>query len=81
MDDQQRHDQKLHKVMQDFKKRGIPIVEPDSREKLEALLEKKSIDSKSKEQSYELGPIAQAMRNHPGLTAEKAIEMAEAFGF
>ncbi|MBI9094237.1 MAG: hypothetical protein JEY71_05090 [Sphaerochaeta sp.] len=81
MNDQQLHDQKLIKMMEDHRKNGTPIVEADSKEKLEALLEKKSKNSKSKERSSGLGPIAQAMRDHPGLTSEEAIEMAEAFGF
>ena len=45
-------------------------VKPVSRKRLKKLLEEVSYD-----------PIANAMARHPGLTREKAEEMAKAFGF
>jgi len=52
-----------------------------SRPKLEALLQKKNGPSLEPLQSTKLDPIASAMEDHPGLTREKAEEMAKAFGF
>ena len=45
-------------------------VKPVSRKRLKKLLEEVSYD-----------PIANAMARHPGLTREKAEEIAKAFGF
>lgn len=52
-----------------------------SRQKLEALLEDKNASSKSPSQTESQDPIATAIKNNPGLTREKAAEMAERFGF
>lgn len=56
-------------------KDGKLILEKGSRGRLEKLLAKKGAASSG------LGPIERAMRDHPGLTREKAEEMAEAFAF
>ena len=52
-----------------------------SRHKLEDLLEDKNASSKSPPQKASQDPIATAIKNNPGLTREKAVEMAEKFGF
>jgi hypothetical protein len=69
MDAQQEHDRARVKLT----KKGLN----GSKKRLEALLKKKAKAAPSG--GYD--PIASAMRNHPGLTREKAEEMAEAFGF
>lgn len=74
MDAQQLHDQEMLA-------KPDKLLEPGSRQRLEALLVKKSGNSSASEQSSELGPIEWALKNHPGLTREKAEKMAEAFGF
>jgi len=71
MDAQEQHDEAL----KDWKPKA------GSRKRLGALLKKKSEDSKKVSQPEQLDPIASAMRNNPGLTREKAEEMAEEFGF
>lgn len=76
MSDQQEHDLRMSKVMRKGK-----LLEPGSRERLEALLAKKSGNSSESEQSSEQGPIEWAMANHPKLTRETAEQMAKEFGF
>jgi hypothetical protein len=63
------HDQKME----------APGSMPGSKKRLEALLKKKSEPSKTQSQRGPLGPIESALKNHPGLTREKAEEMAEQF--
>ena len=77
MDAQEEHDYLMSQRMKD----GKPILEKGSRERLEKLLAKKGATSSDRRQASELGPIEWALKNHPGLTREKAEEMAEAFGF
>ena len=72
MDAQQMHDEEMSKR---------PSVDPASKGRLEALLAAKSANSSSKGPSSELGPIEWAMKNHPGLTREKAELMADESGF
>ena len=74
MDAQQLHDQEMLA-------KPDKLLEPGSRQRLEALLAKKSASSSASVQSSGLGPIERAMRNHPGLTREDALQMAEEFGF
>ena len=71
LDAQQQHDQAM-KEKPELK---------GSKSKLEALLQKKNGPSLEPLQSTKLDPIASAMEDHPGLTREKAEEMAKAFGF
>lgn len=72
MDAQQMHDLEMAKFQEPA---------PGSKDRLEALLAKKSASSSAPEQSSVLDPIEMAMREHPGLTREKAEQMAKAFGF
>jgi len=67
MDAQQEHDHGRVKLT----KKGLK----GSKKRLEALLKKKAA------LTVGYDPIASAMRDHPGLTREKAEEMAAAFGF
>lgn len=73
MDAQEEHDHEMSKRRM--------TLEAGSRQRLEALLAKKNAASSAKVKFPTMGPIERAMRDHPGLTREKAIEMAEAFGF
>jgi hypothetical protein len=52
-----------------------------SKARLEALLKAKSGSSEAMSQSAPSDAVAAQMQRHRGLTAEKAVEMAEAFGF
>jgi len=52
-----------------------------SRPKLEALLKEKNGSSQAPSQPELQDPIEAAIRNNPGLTRQKAVEMAEKFGF
>jgi hypothetical protein len=72
LDAQEEHDYEMSKRK---------TLQTGSKQRLEALLAKKNASSSESEQSSEQGPIARAMRNHPCLTKEDAMEMAEAFGF
>ena len=76
MSDQEQHDLQIKQAMEKGK-----LLEPGSRQRLEALLAKKSESSSESEQSSELGPIERAMRNNPALTKETAEKIADAFGF
>ena len=76
MTDQEIQDQQIKEAMESGQ-----VVEPGSKELLQALLKEKSENSSNQEPSFGLGPIARAMKNHPGLTEEEALEMAEEFGF
>ena len=76
MSDQEQQDLQLQEAMRQGK-----VLEPGSRQRLEALLAKKNESSSESEPSSELGPIERAMRNHPGLTREEAEKIADAFGF
>jgi len=76
MSDQEEHDLQLQAAMRKGK-----LLEPGSRQRLEALLAKKEGSLSASARSSDLGPIERAMRNHPGLTRETAEQMAEEFGF
>lgn len=76
MDAQEEHDYLMSQRMKDDK----PILEKGSRKRLENVLAKKGANPSGRPNS-ELGPIEWALKNHPGLTREKAEEMAKAFGF
>lgn len=52
-----------------------------TRQKLEALLKEKNGSLQAQSQPELQDPIEAAMRNNPGLTRQKAVEMAEKFGF
>jgi hypothetical protein len=62
--------QELHDWM--TRRRFAKPLQPGSKQRLEKLL-------KSKETAFD--PIENAMRAHPGLTRERAEEMARAAGF
>ena len=76
MTDQEIQDQQIKEAMESGQ-----VVEPGSKELLQALLKKKSENSSKKEPSSDRGPLAWAVENYPGLTEEEALEMAEEFGF
>jgi hypothetical protein len=71
MDAQEEHDYRMSK------RRLLENNKP----KLEALLQEKTASSKAKSQPELLDPIEAAIKNNPGLTRQKAAEMAEKFGF
>lgn len=73
MDEQAAHDREMAK-------RKMKL-EPGSRQRLEALLAKKSAASSKPERSSASDPIANAMKWNPGLTRETAEEMAAEYGF
>jgi hypothetical protein len=75
MSDQEEHDYRMCLV------RKCKLLEPGSRERMEALLAKKSGSSSASEPSSDLGPIERAMRNNPQLSRETAERMADEFGF
>jgi hypothetical protein len=52
-----------------------------SKPRLEALLKEKSASSQAQLQPELQDPIEAAIKNNPGLTRQKAVEMAEKFGF
>jgi hypothetical protein len=69
MDDQELHDlDQAHKPLK---------IEPGSRQRLEAALRKTT----QRKPYRGCDPIEMALANHPGLTREKAEEMAERQGF
>jgi len=61
--------------------RKAPKLGKYSRKKVEALLAKKSRKPSTPAQSSGCDPMAAILRKAPGLTAEKAAEMAESYGF
>jgi hypothetical protein len=72
MDPQARHDQALR------------VPDPDKiadRTTMEASLKEKNGPSMEPPPPAPFDPIASAISRHPGLTSEKAAEMAETFGF
>ncbi len=69
MDAQEEHDYKMSK------RQSLTGTRP----KLEALLRDKN--ASKKRQPEPQGPIDAAIANNPGLTREKALEIAEKFGF
>ncbi len=52
-----------------------------SRQKLEALLKEKNGSLQAQSPPELQDPIEAAIKNNPGLTRQKAVEMAEKFGF
>ena len=52
-----------------------------TRKALEDLLAAKKIDLQAQSQPELQDPIEAAIKNNPGLTRQKAVEMAEKFGF
>ena len=76
MSDQSDHDQQIREALKSGK-----VLEPGSKQRLEALLAEKSASSSESAPSSGLGPIERAMRNNPRLTRETAEAMAEEFGF
>jgi hypothetical protein len=71
MDAQEEHDYRMSK------RRSLEGGRP----KLEALLEEKSASSQVQSKPESQDPIEAAIQNNPGLTRDKAAEMAEKFGF
>jgi hypothetical protein len=76
MSDQQEHDLQLHQALKSRK-----LLQPGSRQQLEALLAKKSGNSSGSEPSSGQGPIEWALTNYPQLSRETAEQMAAEFGF
>lgn len=74
MDAQQLHDQEM--LEKDFSN-----LKPGSKKRLEALLRKKNGPPLEPAEFIAYDPIALAMENNPGLTRERAEELAAAFGF
>ncbi len=81
MDEQEQHDYRMMQAAADRESNPERKPNPKSRKKLEALLEKKKEPAKQPSQKEQLGPIESALKNHHGLTEEKALKIAEAFGF
>ena len=52
-----------------------------SKQKLEALLKEKNGSLQAQSQPELQDPIEAAIKNNPGLTRQKAVEMADKFGF
>ena len=71
MDAQEEHDYQMSK-RRSFK---------DGKPKLEALLQEKNASSQAQSQPELLDPIEAAIKNNPGLTRQKAVEIAEKLGF
>lgn len=68
--------------MHDYETRGRAArMEVASKETLEALLAEKNGPSREPPKLADLDPIARAVAQNPGLTREKAVEMAEKLGF
>ena len=76
MSDQQEHDLQLHQAL-----KSRQLLQPGSRQRLEALLAEKSGSSSVSEPSSERGPIERAMANNFQLSRETAEQMADEFGF
>lgn len=76
MSDQQEHDLQLHQAL-----KSRQLLQPGSRQRLEALLAVKSGNSSGSEPSSVRGPIERAMANNPQLSRETAERMADEFGF
>jgi hypothetical protein len=76
MSDQQEHDLQLHQAL-----KSRQLLQPGSRQRLEALLAKKNASSSESKPSSGQGPIEWAMANHPQLSRETAEQMADEFGF
>lgn len=71
---QEQHDEDLSEAMA----KGLKLA---PREEFEALLQESKSASTPKEVPEAYDPLAQAVKNNPGLTYEEAEEMARAFGF
>ncbi len=72
-DAQQEHDRKMM---------GKKVkLEPDSAEKLEALLAAKKQPSFAQSRPTTYDPINSIVRNHPTLTREQAAKVVEDYGF
>lgn len=74
MDAQELHDQEMLK-------KDFSHLKPGSKKRLEALLRQKNGPSLEPAEFNAYDPIALAMEQNPGLTREKAEEMAKAYGF
>ena len=74
MSDQDDHDDRMSK-------RKTAKRYQESRTLLEALLIAKNGASKEPSPLSMLDPIEAAIKNNPGLTREKAVRLAEAYGF
>ncbi len=75
MDAQEMHDLEMEQRAQKRK------LEAGSKSRLKALLREKSGSSSEPEPNSGSDPIEMALLNNPGLTREKAEEMAEKLGF
>ena len=73
MDAQEGHDYHMSKR----KNKSLEVTKPE----LEALLAAKRTDSPAKPAERCLDPIGAVIKNNPGLTREKVVEMAEKLGF
>lgn len=77
MDAQEEHDYLMAKRLEKLRKEGKSIG-GGSRKRLESQLQSKAVADAPDLCRY---PIAAAVVNNPGLTPEKAAEIAEKFGF
>lgn len=71
---QEEHDEILSEAL----RKGLKLM---PKHELEALIREKASENPPENDEDCWDPIEAAMRNHPGLTREKAEEMARAFGF
>lgn len=80
MDAQEMHDYEMSKRRADCELRQ-PIVDRESKAKLEEMLVRKNGPSKEPPRGSALDPTENAVRNNPGLTREAAVRDAENLGF
>jgi hypothetical protein len=73
MDAQEEHDYRMSKVKK--------FLEPGSRQRLEALLQKKRASSSTRSQPEQSNPLALLLKAHPGLTAKEVAEDLDNLGF
>ena len=64
----------------DYRMSKIRSLE-STKAKVAALLKEKNASSQAQSQPELQDPIEAAIKNNPGLTRQKAVEMAEKFGF
>jgi hypothetical protein len=77
MDAQEEHDYLMAKRLERLEREGKSIG-GGGRKRVEAALKSKSAGSAPE---LSCDPIAAAVKNNPGLTPERAAEIAEKFGF
>ncbi len=70
-----------HDLLVSMRMNGTKLNLAGSKQRLINSLKRKNGPTKEAASNNALDPIASAMEDHPGLTREKAEEMAKAFGF